>query len=114
MKRYGLLVVLAACLLAFVSCAQTQVQNQYQAYVTVDKEFTTLTEQYEVWYQAADAETKARWKEKIDPLILEADRLLDVYQTVLLAGGDPTNQIVALREIKTAILVELAAKLEKK
>lgn len=89
-------------------CAGTQVQNQYEAFVVIDKEFTALAEQYNLWYQAATPELQAKWKKSIDPLFLRADELLDIYQTVLLAGADPAAQVAELRTLKTQILTALA------
>jgi len=96
------------CVGLLAGCAGMQVQNQYEAYVVLDKEFTTMAEQYQVWYAAATPELQAKWKKTIDPLFLRADELLDVYQSVLLAGADPAAQVAELRKIKTQILTALA------
>ena len=93
-----------------VGCGTLRPSNQYEVYVTIDREFTTLAEQYQIWYLAADTKTKDDWKQNIDPLFKRANEVLDAYQSILLAGLDPSSQIVELRTLKTKIMTQLAKK----
>ena len=113
MKTVKRVLSLLCLMLLLAGCVGVQPANQYQTYVTIDKEFTTLAEQYQIWYTAADAATQARWKQNIDPLFKRADEVLDAYQTILLAGSDPANQIAELRKLKTQILTQLAVRSQK-
>ena len=105
-------VQLAICMVSFLvllaGCAGMAIENQYRAYLTVDQEFTTLLEQFEIWYQAATPEQQAEWRDTIDPLFIRADTLLDQYRMVLLAGESPEQMIAQLKIIKSQLLMELA------
>jgi len=101
--------IICIFLLIMIGCATTG-QNQYRAYITAEKEFSGLAEQYQMWYEAANDETKLRLKETMDPLFRDVDILLDDYHDIMLNGGDATDVALQLRRIKTRILMELAKK----
>jgi hypothetical protein len=67
-----------------------------------------LTEDYNRWYGAAPAQTQARWKKNLDPLFIKADRLIDAAEIVADTGGDTTDQVEQLIQIKSEILKLLA------
>ena len=106
-----MVVIFMVSLLVLSGCAGT-IENQYKTYLTIDQEFTTLLEQYEIWYQAASIEQQSEWKASVDPLFIRADTILDQYRTVILAGEDPDSLIAQLKVIKTQLLMELAKRSE--
>jgi len=101
---------LVAILITILGACATTGQSQYKAYITSEKEFSGLAEQYQMWYEAANDETKLRLKETMDPLFRDVDILLDDYHDIMLNGGDATDVALQLRRIKTRILMELAKK----
>lgn len=111
MKRFALLMmaVMFVGTLTLFSCAT---QDAYRVNTTIESEFAALAEQYELWYQMADDDTKANWKKNVDPLFLEADLLLDVYHDALVAGTDPGDPLRQLNALKTKIMVLLAERME--
>ncbi|MHA2344768.1 MAG: hypothetical protein ACXADW_23170 [Candidatus Hodarchaeales archaeon] len=106
MKR---LIVLCLILsFAIFACASS---STYKAYITTDKTVTALMEQYEMWYQMADEDQKAEYKEVVDPLFIELDVLMDDWHLLLMAGEDSDENISeivsAINHIKSRILTEL-------
>lgn len=108
MKRFLYLPLLALLVIPFLwlGCAQ----GPYKVNLTVEQEFTALAEQYEIWYQSAPADVQAYWKETVDPLLIQADKLLDQYNLALKSGGEPGAILSQLNLLKTQILMYIAEK----
>jgi len=109
-KKINTIGVLVAVLVVVLAACATTGQDSYRAYITAEKEFSSLAEQYEMWYQDADDATKLRLKNTMDPLFKDVDILLDDYYDIMLVGGDATDIALQLRRIKSRILMELAKK----
>jgi hypothetical protein len=105
-----LMVVFMLLALVF-GCAST---DTYRSYVIADKELTAIAEQYDTWYQIADSEQQAQWRNDIDPLFIEMDKLMDDWQLLLLAGEDTDDIVLAVNRIKSRILAELMKHMEDK
>jgi hypothetical protein len=71
-------------------------------------------QKYALWKAAAPADVKERWKAKIDPLIIQGDKLLDSYSAIVKTGGSAEAVMAQIDIIITQILIELAAAQEAK
>ena len=98
-------IVLLSYVPLIISCSNP---NVYETNIIVETEISALAEQYELWYQAAPYETQQEWKEKIDPLFLKADELLDIYHDALKVGSDTNAVAVDIMKLKSDILMMLA------
>ena len=106
-------VIIVLVLLAFVLTACTA-KNVYDTNVMIETKFTTVVQKYAMWKAVAPVDVKERWKAKIDPLILQGDKLLDSYSAVVKAGGNTEAVLAQIDIIITQILIELAAAKEAK
>ena len=111
MKRFLALFAVCVFALSVIGCAST---DTYRSYVIADKELTAIAEQYDTWYQIADDEQRAEWKERVDPLFIEADKIMDDWQLLLLAGENTDDIMLAMNRIKARIMAELVKYLEDK
>ena len=81
-------IILAIFLIAGCSAFQKKVHEDpytasYYAYLQAIKYYTKAAEEYNLHYSMADPATQARWKDKIDPLFINAKLLLDQWHTAL-------------------------------
>jgi hypothetical protein len=102
LKKFTLLILVAA----FLGCAGGG--SVYDASMEMEKQVALMAEQYDVWYQAANEVTKAKLRKEIDPLFMQAGRLLDDWQTALALGGEGEDFEEQLKILKSQIILELA------
>ena len=100
-------------ILLFIVVACTT-KNVYDTNVMIETKFTTVVQKYALWKAAAPVDVKERWKAKIDPLVMQGDKLLDSYSAVVKAGGNTEAVLAQIDIIITQILIELAAAKEAK
>jgi hypothetical protein len=84
-------------LLLVMSCA-----SAYQTFYVVDTEFTAAVTSYNIKYEAASPTLQAKWNKEIDPLILQANTALDVWQASL-AAGDSKDKAEIFLALKSQI-----------
>jgi hypothetical protein len=96
----------------FVSCGSfgnTVKQNPEQAaYYAYDKAlqwYTQSAETYEMHYQLADAQTKAKWKSEIDPIFKDMKKVLDNWKTSLSVGFFNSTNDQDFKTLKTRIIL---------
>ena len=71
-----------AILFFLAGCAAWQVSPEH-TYLKALKHFNNTIETYEQHYQLQTPETKAKWKERIDPLIKTTSNALDIWGTMI-------------------------------
>ena len=92
-----ILLILTVCLMAalLTGCATVELNKMTQedvykvALMTYDKAlqwYTASANTYEMHYQAAPPDVKADWKERVDPVFLDAKEALDTWGEILKAG----------------------------
>ena len=88
------------------SCATTSLDTPEKVYMTALDEFTASITKYNAYYDMATAETKAEWKETIDPIIKDANHALDLWGLVLEGKSNDTPDAVKYRylALKTELL----------
>lgn len=92
------------------TCATTQ--NPYQTNLTIEAEVATVMEQYEAWYQLADAETRAQMSTIFDPAFDKLDLLMDTYHNMVAQGLTTEAILREINMLKTRIMIELAKQQE--
>jgi len=99
-KKYLVLVVISLVIIAIAGCATLQGKK---AYLAALKKYTQTAEKYEAYYQAASDSQKAKWKETIDPVMLEASAALDVWGLAVVNGTE-SNEEQLYNEIFSKLL----------
>ena len=89
-------------------------QNKYSVNLQTEAAVAGVMEQYEIWYQLADEETKAQWKKDFDPALIELDLLMDTYHNMVLIGDDTTLLLAEINKLKTRIMIELTRRMAEK
>jgi hypothetical protein len=67
-------------------------------------EITSLAEQYETIYQGASLTAQLNWQNKIDPLFIQAEKILNQWDYYLKIGKDPNITIDEYIMIKNEII----------
>jgi hypothetical protein len=88
-----------------VGCVTTG--NQYQINATVGEQVVTLMERYEMYYQLADPETQAEWKEYFDPMFEKLNLMMNTYDQMVADGMDTITILTAIDKLKTQLMFEL-------
>ena len=102
-KNVGILLVMVTL---FTGCVVGG-QNVYQTNATIGEQVTTLMERYEMYYQLADPETQAEWKEYFDPMFEKLDLMMNTYDQMVLDGMDTLTILTAIDKLKTQLMLEL-------
>lgn len=102
MRKISILMFLLALT---VACSGTRQLTGYEAYAVASDEFTGLVSDYNRYYSLVDIETQVKWRDKFDPLFLEAHETFKGWRSVLDAGEDPVLQINAWNTIKTRLIM---------
>lgn len=71
------------------------------------KKFAQAAMKYNLHYEAADQETQAFLKDKVDPLWIQASDALDAWEVAIKAGASGEDEIMAYKRIKTQILLKV-------
>jgi len=93
-------------MLALFGCV-TGGQNVYQTNATIGEQVVTLMERYEMYYQLADPETQAEWKEYFDPMFEKLDLMMNTYDQMVMDGMDTVTILTAIDKLKTQLMLEL-------
>jgi hypothetical protein len=101
-RNVGIMLVL---LTLFTGCVTTG--NVYQTNATISEQVVTLMERYELWYQAADPETQAEWREYFDPMFEQLDLLMDTYDQMVADGMDTVSILEQIDRLKTYLMIQL-------
>jgi hypothetical protein len=94
-----------------VSCGA---QNRYSVNLQTEAAIAGIAEQYDVWYQLADPETQAEWKQLFDPAFAQLNLLMDSYHNMLAVGEDTTMILAEINKLKTQIMIELTRRMAEK
>jgi len=78
-----------------------------KAYTVARKEFALTLKKYNDYYDKADAETQAKWKEEVDPLFKTADKALDGWQLAIDNNWDAAGNESKYLEMKSELLIML-------
>lgn len=100
-RNIALIAIILVCFVAAFGCVK---KTGWVAYNAANTEVVSIAEQYEAYYQVQTAEKKMEWKKKFDPVFIRADDVLTNWRSVLDAGGDPEQQIIAFNAIKSEII----------
>jgi len=104
--------ILAILVLIFtISCnygCKMATENVYKHNLTVEGEVTAVMEKYELYYRAADAETRAEWSKVFDPAFDKLDLLMDTYHEMVASGLTTEAILREIDNLKTRIMIELA------
>ncbi len=96
------------CVTGCLATTQTAPVNAYRTNLTIEAEVAAVMEKYELWYQAADPEMRAKMEATFDKAFDKLDLLMDTYADML-ASGMTTDAIVReIDNLKTRIMIELA------
>jgi len=102
-KIVGILLLLPTLLSGCVATSQ----NVYQTNATIGEQVVTLMERYEMYYQLADAETQAEWREYFDPLLEHLNVMMNTYDQMVMDGMDTVTILSSIDRLKTQIMIEL-------
>lgn len=93
-------------ILFIISCAYLK-DAGWKGYVAATDELATLAESYQSSYEMASPEAQIKWKRDIDPLFIEADKILNDWKFALQMGSDPTQVQKSFLAIRMLILKSL-------
>jgi len=110
MKR--IIMLFAVCFL-FISCSISN-QSVYDTGALIETKFASTVQKYAIWKAAAPEDVNIRWREYIDLLILQGDKLLDSYHSILDSGGNTMVITAEIDMLITQILIEIAKDRENK
>jgi len=99
-KKYSILIAIILLIVFTAGCATLQGKK---AYLAALKKYTQTAEKYEAYYQAASETQKAKWKETIDPVMLEASAALDVWGLAIINDTE-SNEEQLYNEIFSKLL----------
>ncbi|MFB5622877.1 MAG: hypothetical protein ACE5RH_02685 [Nitrosarchaeum sp.] len=94
------------------SCAMLGLQQDpgMKGLLYAKSEIASLAEQYEVSYQNASLIAQLNWKDRIDPLFLQANDILQEWEYYLNLGKDTTSikdKYITIRNVILKSLVEI-------
>lgn len=81
-RRLQSIACIAGFMLLLAGCGTWNISPEH-TYLKALKHFNNTIETYEQHYQLQTSETKAKWKERIDPLIKTANDALDIWRTMI-------------------------------
>ena len=102
-RTAGILLLLSALLFGCVATGQ----NVYQTNATIGAQVATLMERYEMYYQLADPETQAEWRDYFDPMFEQLDLMMNTYDQMVMDGMDTVTILTAIDRLKTQLMLEL-------
>jgi hypothetical protein len=103
LRTVGILLIVLTLLTA---CAVGS-KNVYETNATVEAQVVTLMERYEMYYQLADENTQAEWRDYFDPMFERLDLAMNTYNQMVADGMDTITILQAIDSLKTQIMIEL-------
>lgn len=95
-------------LIIFIFCSCSYMQGVRDAgmkgLLIAKSELASLAEDYEMAYQNASPIAQLSWRDKVDPLFIQADEIIQEWEFALKYGNDTATQQEKYMEIKKLII----------
>jgi hypothetical protein len=105
LKRIKIITVL--CFILFIGMACASFGTHEGRYLTALRFFNDTVESYLVCYRQAPDEIKAKWHKDIDPTIVQASAMLDLWGLTVVQGNSTIEKEKAYFAIRDKLLALL-------